>query len=305
MPGPVTPEPSSDHRKIRGRPVFCAGDLQPRLLQPRLAMNAPGSPPHAATSTAEPSARAPAGIPIHGGEGSPRAYARAAGLGYLLIIVTGIYAEFFVRSSLIVPGDAAATASNIAAAEAFFRTALASEFVMLLADVGVALALYVVFRGVSRSLALLAAFFRLAHAAVVGANLLNTYIPLLLLGGAGGLAAFGADQRSALALMFLEAHGYGYAIGLVFFGAYCFVLGYLVLRSGYVPRVLGVLLMVAAAGYLVDSFGRTLLVDYAAYESIFALLVFAPAFIAELSFALWLVVKGVDVRNDAIAGGAR
>jgi len=232
---------------------------------------------------------------------SPRSYARMAGLGYLVIIVSGIYAEFFVRSSLIVPGDATATASNIAASQVLFRTAIAGEFVMLLCDVGVALALYAVFRGFSRSLALLAAFFRLVHAAVVGANLLNTYMPLLLLGGASGLSAFGAEQRYALALMFLTAHGYGYAVGLVFFGACCAVLGYLVLRSRYVPRVLGVLLLVAAVGYVADSLARTLLLDYASAETVFAALVFAPAFIAELSFALWLLIKGVDTSTAPVA----
>jgi hypothetical protein len=228
-----------------------------------------------------------------------------AGLGYLLIIVSGIYAEFFVRSSLIVPGDAGGTAANLAASEVFFRTALASEFVMLLADVFVALALYVVFRGVSRNLALLAAFFRLVHAAVVGANLLNTYFPLLLLSGTGGLTALRPEQRNALALMFLEAHGYGYAVGLVFFGACCLILGYLVLRSGLVPRLIGMLLLVAGVGYLVDSFGRTLLTNYSAVEDLFALVVFTPAFLAELSFALWLVIKGVRVPAGPSAGGER
>lgn len=233
-----------------------------------------------------------------------RRYARVAGVGYLLIIVTGIYAEFFVRGGLIVAGDASATAANIAAAEGFFRTALGSEFIMLLADVAVALALYVVFRRVDRNLALLAAFFRLTHAAIVGSNLMNLYLPLSLIGGVSSVGAIGEEERYALALVFLEAHGFGYAIGLVFFGAYCFVLGWLVLRSGYVPRLLGILLLVAGAGYLLDSFGRGLLTDYAAYETLFAAAVFGPAFIAELSFALWLTVKGVSVSNRAARGGA-
>lgn len=228
-------------------------------------------------------------------DASPRVYARVAGLGYLIIIASGIFAEFFVRSGLIVPGDAAATAANILASEPLFRASLASEFVMLTADVLLALALYVIFREVNRGLALLAAFFRLVHAAIVGVNLLNTYVPLLLLGGADYLGVFGPEQLQALALLFLDAHSYGYVIGLVFFAFHCLVLGYLVLRSHYVPRVLGVLLLAASAGYLIDSFGRTLLSNYAQYEAIFAVAVFAPAFIGELSFALWLLVKGVDV----------
>jgi len=220
-------------------------------------------------------------------------YARTAGVGYLVIIATGIFAEFFVRSSLMVPGDPAATAMNISASEILFRTGLAAELVMLTCDVFLALALYVVFKEVSRSLALLAAFFRLSHAAIVGGNLLFTYIPLLLVGQGNDLAGLGVDASRALALVLLEAHGYGYTIGLVFFGVHCFVLGYLAFRSGYVPRVLGGLLVVASFGYLVDSFARTLLPRYADHEGLFTLVVFVPAFVAELSFALWLLLKGV------------
>ena len=224
-----------------------------------------------------------------------QSYARFAGIGYLLIIISGIFAEFFVRSSLIVPGDPSATATNIVGSEFLFRSGLASEFLMLSADVAVALALYVVFKGVNRSLALLAAFFRLTHASIVGANLLNVYVPLLLLGDGGYLTSFGEGQRQALALLLLEAHGYGYAIGLVFFGVYCWILGYLILRSQLVPRILGYLLLVAGSGYLIDSFGRTLLSNYADYQNLLGMVVLLPAFVAELSFSLWLVVKGVDV----------
>jgi len=218
-------------------------------------------------------------------------------VGYLLIIATGIFAEFFVRSSLIVPGDAAATAGHLAASGSWYRAGMASEFIMLASDVLVALALYVVFARVNRNLALLAAFFRLVHAAIVGGNLLNTYLPLLLLDGGGHLAAFAPDQRNALSMLFLDAHAYGYAIGLVFFGFHCLVLGYLVIRSGLVPRLLGGLLLLAAAGYLIDSFARTMLASYADHQGVFAAAVFGPAFCAELSFALWLLLKGVRVEG--------
>lgn len=229
--------------------------------------------------------------------GSARAsdYARPAGLAYLVIIASGIFAEFFVRSNLIVWGDAATTAANITSSASLYRLGLASELVMLACDIFVALALYVVFRGVNQSVALLAAFFRLVHASIVGVNLLNTYIPLHLLGGADYLGAFAPAQLQAMVLVFLDAHSYGYAIGLVFFGLQCGVLAYLILRSGYVPKVLGVLLTFAAFGYLADSFGRTLLASYADYETVFSIVVFAPAFLGELSFALWLLIRGVDV----------
>lgn len=233
----------------------------------------------------------------------PAAYARPAGMAYLVIIATGIFAEFFVRSSLIVWDDAAATAANIVSSASLYRAGLAAELLMLACDVFVALALYAIFRTVSRSLALLAAFFRLVHASIVGANLLNTYIPLHLLSGAEYLGAFDPAQLHALVLAFLDAHSYGYAVGLVFFGFQCGVLAYLILKSGYVPKTLGALLMFAAIGYLVDSFGRTLLASYVDYETVFAIVVFAPAFLGELSFALWLLVRGVDMGDGGSMTG--
>lgn len=228
------------------------------------------------------------------GAWSPKTWARMAGLGYLVIIVCGIYAEFFVRQGLIVSGDAVATAANIAASEPLFRSALAAELVMLVADVAVALALYVVFKPVSEALALGAAFFRLTHAAVVGVNLLAVYAPLLLLGDGEYAVALGAGPRDALVLLLLQVHAYGYAVGLAFFGVYCALLGVLIVRSGYVPRPLGILLMVAAAGYLVDTFARTLMTTYAEHEAVLGMVVLLPAFVAELSFSLWLVTKGVS-----------
>lgn len=228
---------------------------------------------------------------------SPRGYARIAGLGYLIIIIAGIFAEFVVRSSLVVPGDAAATAGNIAASESLFRLGIAGDLVMLTFDIVVALALYVLLRQVNRGLALLATFFRLVHTAIYGANLLNLFVVLLLLSGAGYLAALGTDQLHSLVSLFLSAHGIGYAIGLVFFGFHCLLLGYLVIKSGFLPKLLGYMLLVAAAGYLVDSFAQVLLPNYAEYEETLMFVVFIPAFVAELSLCLWLLFKGVRVQQ--------
>jgi hypothetical protein len=219
--------------------------------------------------------------------------ARVAGVSYLLIIVCGIYAEFFVRSALIAPGDAAATLQNIAGSELMFRSAIGSEFIMLICDVIVAMALYVIFAGVHRSVALLMTFFRMVHAAIVGANLLNLFVPLLLLRDGPALAGLAADQREALTMLALQAHSHGYVVGLVFFGVQCLLLGYLILTSTLVPRLLGALMIVAGTGYLVDGFARTMLSNYADHEALFAAVVFGPAFIGALSLAMWLTVKGV------------
>jgi hypothetical protein len=209
-----------------------------------------------------------------------RKVARVAGLLYLIIIIAGIFAEFFVRQSLIVPGDATTTANNIMASEMLFRAGIASDLLMIIADVALALVFYVLFKAVSNALAMLAAFFRLAQAAVLGINLLNLFFALGLLSGADYLAVFGADQLDAFSMLFLNAHSIGYSIGLVFFGVNLFILGYLVFKSGYFPRILGVLLIAASLGYLIDSFAKVLLPNYEAYRPVFDLVVFTPAVIA-------------------------
>ncbi|MCB0194164.1 MAG: DUF4386 domain-containing protein [Anaerolineae bacterium] len=229
--------------------------------------------------------------------GVNKSTARVAGVLYIIIIISGIFAEFFVRQSLIVPGDATTTAANITASEGLFRLGIAGDLIMILSDIALALIFYVLFKPVSNALSLLAAFFRLGQATILGINLLNLFFVLQLLNGADYLTAFEADQIPALVMLFLNGHRIGYSIGLVLFGLSLFVLGYLVLKSGYVPKVLGILLMVAASGYLIDSFASFLLPNYDDFEMVFALVVFLPAFIGELSMALWLLLKGVTIKQ--------
>lgn len=236
---------------------------------------------------------------LRSAELSPRGWSRIAGLGYLVIIISGILAEFVLRGGLTAPGDAAATANRIMASESLFRLSIAGDLVMLICDAVVALALYVLLRQVSRNLALLATFFRLVHTAILGANLLNLFFVIFLLGGASYLAGIPSGQLPALAQLFLEAHGIGYTLGLVFFGVHCLILGYLVFKAGFMPRVLGILLVVAGAGYLLDSFVQVLLSNYADFELVFALAVFIPAFVGELTFCLWLLFKGVTTGKTA------
>jgi hypothetical protein len=219
--------------------------------------------------------------------------ARVAGLLYLVIIVAGIFAFAFVRDSLVVPGDATVTADNITASEPLFRVGIASDLVMIISDVALALVLYALLKPVSNSLALLAAFFRLTQAAILGINLLNLFFALAFAKGADYLTALGSDRLDALALQFVDAHAIGYAIGLVFFGVSLFIVGYLVFKSGYLPRVLGILLIVASLVYLVDSFANTLMPNYEEYADLFGSVVFGVALFVELAFALWLLLKGV------------
>lgn len=217
----------------------------------------------------------------------PRSLARVAGILYLTIILCGLFSEAVVRSSLIVPGDPAATAAGILGAEWLFRLGFAGDAIMILADVGLAVLLYVLLRPVSRTLALLAAATRLAQAAVLGMNLLNYYLAVLILDGGGVTGVFAVEQREALASLFLDAHAHGYDLGLLFFGLHCLVLGSLLVRSTFAPAILGRLIQVTGAVYLAGTLTRFLEPDHLAYVAPLYLI----AVISELSLCIWLLTR--------------
>jgi hypothetical protein len=196
-----------------------------------------------------------------------------------------------VPAQLIVPGDAAATAANITASESLLRLGgIGSELIVLLSEVVLSVLLYILLRPVNGTLSLLAAVARLAMTTIHGLNLLNYFLVLQLVGGAGYLSVFGPDQLQALALLFLNAHHYGFEIGIAFFTLHVFMLGYLILKSGYFPKVLGVLFIVAGIGYLLDSTGQLLLANYGTTPAFIAL----PIIISEIAFPLWVLFKGVN-----------
>ena len=219
---------------------------------------------------------------------SPQLYARVGGVLYLVIIAAGLNGELFVRGSIVVSGDAAATARNLVASPALWRGGIAGDLVMHLCDVGLMLVFYVLLSPVSRTLALLAVLFNLIQTAVLVANKLNLLLPLFLLGDARYLDAFTPQQREALSYVAVRTHAYGFGVGLIFFGATCIVLGSLIFRSGYLPKTLGILMQLAGVCYLANSFLLVLAPQFA--STLFLL----PSFVAELSLALWLLVKGVE-----------
>jgi hypothetical protein len=222
----------------------------------------------------------------------PQRYARTCGILYLYIIAAGTFAEVFVRSRLVVPGDAAATARNIRDHETLFRIGFSAELLHLACDVAVAMLLYALLRPVDRNVSLLAAWMRLACIVILAMSSLSHFAALRLVEGARGLDALPAGERDALASLAMRLHGDGYAISLVFFAFACLALGYLIFRSGYLPKAIGVLLGIAGACYLVNSFAHFLAPAFGA--TLFPAL-FVPIFVAELSLSLWLIVKGVDV----------
>lgn len=225
---------------------------------------------------------------------SPQLYARLGGVLYLAIIVLGMFGEMFVRGSLVVSGDAAATADNIEASQLLWRTGIVGDLLMHVFDVPVIVVLYLLLKPVSKSLALLATLINLVQTAVLVANKLNLLVPLFLLENSAYLKEFSSAQLDALSYLAIKAHGFGFGIGLIFFGFACLVRGYLIFRSGYLPKAIGVLIVVAGLSYLTNSFALLLAPSFAA--SIFPAILM-PAFIGELSLCLWLIVKGVNLER--------
>jgi hypothetical protein len=214
--------------------------------------------------------------------------ARIAGLLILIISPFAFFSMMYVPSNLIVPGDAAATANNIMASEGLFRLGIVSDSVIFLLEIVIVVMLYVLLKPVSKTLSLVAAFSRLAMTIIQGINLLNFFTPLLLLNGAGYLTVFEPGQLHSLVLLFLNAHEYVTHIWGLFFSLHLFFLGYLVYKSGYIPRILGVLLVFSSLCYLIQSFGNILLPKY---EELFVTIGFLS--IIELVFPIWLLIKGV------------
>jgi len=218
-------------------------------------------------------------------------YARFSGLLYLFIIAAGIFGQVFVRSKLIVSGDANATAINILANEFLFRSGVAAELLMLIVDIALAVIFYVILRPINKNLALFAASLRIAMAAISAVNLLNQMDVLSWLNGTHYLG-LESSMIYDLAYHSLKAHAFGYHISLVFFGFYCMVTGWLIYQASYFPKILGVLMMVASVSYLTNSFTSILAPELTSYLGIMILL---PALVAELSLSLWLLFKGVNI----------
>jgi Domain of unknown function (DUF4386) len=228
----------------------------------------------------------------HKAEASPQVYARIGGLAYMIIIIAGAFGEVFIRNTIVVSGDAAATASNIAASPLLWRIGIAGDLTMHVCDLVVTMVYYVLLRPVNKNLALLAVFFGLIQTAVLVSNKLNLLVPLFLSENVEYLKAFEPHQLQALTYLSVKAHGYGFGMGLIFFGFECLIDGYLIFKSGYLPGILGVLIQIAGLCYLANSFAMILSPTLA--NLIFPAIL-APAFIGELSMCLWLLVKGVNV----------
>jgi len=227
-------------------------------------------------------------------EASPRRWARIAGFLYLVNIIGGLFAIGYVPAALVVPGDAAATARNILAHQMLYRASIATHMIVLLTNLPLAVIFYDLFKVVYRRLSLLVLFFVLVGTAVEGAYLLNQFAPLLLLESGRSVSMLTAEQLQAQVAQPLALQAIGYDIEQVFYAGYLLLAGYLIIRSVFLPRVVGVLLALGGMCYLIYSFADILAPGFAAHLIPYIQL---PSGIGELSFCLWLLVVGVNVQR--------
>jgi Domain of unknown function (DUF4386) len=226
----------------------------------------------------------------HRGTASPEVLARIGGALYLFIIVPGFFVEA-IRNRIVVSADAAATAANLASMESLWRIGIVVEVFELLCALGLAMIYFVLLRPVNKELNLLATFIRLVAISVQAVAVLHLAEALFPLGTADSLQAFTPDQLHALTRMALRAHAYGFSLALLFFGCTFLFHGYLIFRSGFLPKVLGVLIQIAGVCYMTNSLAVFLAPTLA--DRLFPAILL-PAFIAETSLCLWLLVKGVN-----------
>jgi hypothetical protein len=219
---------------------------------------------------------------------SPRNPGRFVGLLYVLISIPGAFALVYVPSKLIVDGNATATASNIAASETLFRAGIACNLISQILFMWVALALYDLLKGVNQRHASLMLGLIVVSIPIALLNELNAIAALILVRGADFLSIFEKPQRDALAMLFLNLHSHGFGIAEIFWGLWLFPLGLLVYRSGFFPRILGVLLMARCFAYVVESLTPLLLPRYEDVVSRWMM----PLRFGELLFMFWLLIMG-------------
>ncbi|MGE0588830.1 MAG: DUF4386 domain-containing protein [Cyclobacteriaceae bacterium] len=219
-----------------------------------------------------------------------RSYVRVIGALYMAVIICAGFSQGYVRANLVVSGDALTTATNILSNIELFRFGLAADLVAFILDAIISVMLYLLLKPFGKTLAMISSSLRLlAHPAIGALNLLNHYMAYHVLSGADFLTAFDPKQLESMSLLFMDAHRYGYLIAGGLFGVHCFFLGLLLIRSRVVPVFFGSMMMVAAGGYLMETFGNFL---FPGNEEWLAWVVGLSAALGEVELALYMLIKG-------------
>lgn len=208
-----------------------------------------------------------------------------AGIGLIFMTILGPVANFMIMQGLLVPGDAAGTVANITASMGTFRLGIVLFLAIALLDILVAWALFIFLVPVNKDLSLLTAWLRIIYATMLLVSLFFLLRVLLILDGSGSLTDFTAGQQNSMVLLSVEVFNSGWAFALIIFGFHLLLLGYLFLKAGYMKNILGILIIIAALGYLIDGLGKVLFENYHLTISMYT-------FIGEVVLLFWLLIKG-------------
>lgn len=222
---------------------------------------------------------------------SDKNLARIAGFCYLVVIATGLFSEVFVRQALRVPNDALATAHNIQSNEMLFRWGFVADLINFVIGIPAILIIYHFFKKSHKIMLQIAVALVIIQTAIIAVNLLHQITPLLLLGNDTYLNTFQQNQLATLSFLSLNIQSQGYGIGLVFFGFYCIIIGYVIFKTNAIPGIIGVAYAIAGLCYLINSF--TMFLSKGFVNPLFIYLAI-PIFIGELCLCLWLLIKGID-----------
>lgn len=217
--------------------------------------------------------------------------ARIAGFCYLIVIATGLFSEVFVRQALRVTNNALDTAHNIQTHEMLYRYGFVADLVNFVVGLPTVIILYYFFKRTNKILLQLAIALVVIQTAIIAVNLLNQVTPLLILSGDTYLNSFEPKQLASLSLLSLNLQAQGYGIGLVFFGFYCLIIGFVIYKTNAIPKFLGILYMIAGICYLVNNLTMFL---SKGFENPLFIYLAIPIFIGELLLCLWLLFKGID-----------
>ncbi len=227
-----------------------------------------------------------------------KSYIKLTGLFYLLIAITGGFSIGYMPSEIFVSGDSIATTQNIVNNIGLFRLGIAGDIFVLIFEVLLTVMLYRLFKGVNGTIALVATFARFAMSIIMGINLINYLVPLLILSKTSYLNMFEPNKLNSVIQLFMEAHKFGEYIWQLFFGLHLIALGYLIFKSNYFPKFLGVLMMIGSIGYAGDSLVRLLIINNDTISFLTTILL-VSAVIGELAFTFWLLIKGTNKKVKA------
>ncbi len=219
---------------------------------------------------------------------SPLLYARFAGLLYLLMVPLGFFGYSYIPTFLVVPDDAATTVSNIIISETLFRFSIVSALAVQVINIILVLVLFRLLKPVNKYHASLMVIFLLVGTPIAMLNQVNLFSVLQLLSGHEYLMKLESEQLNAQVMLFLDTHRYGSQIAAIFFGLWLLPMGYLVFKSGFLPRIIGILLIIGGLGYLIDSFTIFIIPSFTGIVPF--------TFWGEILFPLWLLIKGVNVQ---------